>query len=180
MKKTLTGNTAKALKKRFCKNRAAAQNCAIKGFGKFPTSKETAGFREGGDRRFSASVYTLAQLAFLVFRFLGGFQELAGALDHLLHGNNRGALEVLDVLADTAVFHTPGHTFAFLQIGEVLGLSDPQFLEGHGSVLNVLLDTLVVEHRRLLQKAHLGVLRRFLLKGRRNGILRRRFCSYIF
>ena len=54
---------SEARKKRFCKNRAAAQNCAIKGFGKFPTSKETAGFRESGDRWFSACVYTQALLA---------------------------------------------------------------------------------------------------------------------
>lgn len=84
---------------------------------------------------------------------------------------------VLDLLTDTAVFHTPGHTLSFLQIGEGIRLSNPKLLEGHGSVLDFLIDALVVEHRGLFQKTHLGVLRSLLLKCHSNGILRRYFRS---
>ena len=109
-----------------------------------------------------------------VLRFLEGVEKFAGAFDHLLHGNDCGTLGVFDLLADTAVFHTPGYPFAFLQIGKIIGLTDAQLLKGHGGIVDFLFHTLVVEYRRLLQQALLGILRCFLLKRCGNGILRRR------
>ena len=93
--------------------------------------------------------------------------------DCLFHRNDRGALGVFDLLADTAIFHTPRHSLTFLKVGKVLGFADTQFLKGHGGVLDFLFDALVIEDRWLFQKSFLGVLRRFLFKGRSDGI----FCG---
>lgn len=93
--------------------------------------------------------------------------------NRLFHGNDRGALGVFDLLADTAIFHAPRYSLTFLKVGKVLGFADTQFLKGHGGVLDLLFDTLVIEDRRLFQKSFLGVLRRFLFKGCGDGI----FCG---
>ena len=121
---------------------------------------------------FHLRLYIAARV--FVLRFLEGVEKFAGAFDHLLHGNDCGTLGVFDLLADTAVFHTPGYPFAFLQIGKIIGLADAQFLKGHGRIVDLLFHALVVKYRRLFQQAFLGILRCFLLKGRGNGILRRR------
>ena len=52
----------------------------------------------------------------LLFRFFECFQKFTGTLDGLLHGNDRGTLGVLDLLANTAVFHAPGNALALLQM----------------------------------------------------------------
>ena len=106
----------------------------------------------------------------LLFRFFECFQKFTGTLDGLLHGNDRGTLGVLDLLANTAVFHAPGNALALLQIGEVLRFADTKLFKGHRGVLDVLLHALVIEDRRLFQKPLLGILRRFLLKSRGNGV----------
>ena len=106
----------------------------------------------------------------LLFRFFECFQKFTGTLDGLLHGNDRGTLGVLDLLANTAVFHAPGNALALLQIGEVLRFADTKLFKGHRGVLDVLLHALMIEDRRLFQKPLLGILRRFLLKSRGNGV----------
>lgn len=116
----------------------------------------------------------------LLFRFFECFQKFTGTLDGLLHGNDRGTLGVLDLLANTAVFHAPGNALALLQIGEVLRFADTKLFKGHRGVLDVLLHALVIEYRRLLQKSLLGIFCRFLLKSRGDGVscgrIRLRLC----
>ena len=82
----------------------------------------------------------------------------------------------LDVPADAAVVHAPGHVLALLQVRKVLGFPNPKLLKGLAGVVDGLLHVFVAEHRGLFQKALLDVLRRLLGEGRLNGIdrLRRR------
>lgn len=48
------------------------------------------------------------------------------------------------------MFTKAEYSFAFLQIGKIIGLTDAQLLKGHGGIVDLLFHTLVVEYYILL------------------------------